>query len=160
MRRARPNPRRPTHAVSARAGKARAPCDGRPDDGSDMRYMPGMRAAWLTLGWACVGLGLVGVALPLLPTTVFMLAAAGCFARSSPALADWLHAHPRFGPPLADWRAHGVIRPAAKRAAVATMAASLLAPLALGAAPWVTAVQGAALAAVAAFILTRPSRAA
>lgn len=120
--------------------------------------MRAMRAAWFTLGWACVGLGLIGAVLPLLPTTVFLIAAAGCFARSSPAIADWLTTHPRLGPPIRDWRAHGVIRPRAKRAAVAAMAASLIAPLALGAALWVTAAQGAALAGVAAFILTRPSR--
>jgi uncharacterized membrane protein YbaN (DUF454 family) len=115
-----------------------------------------MRAVWYTLGWVCVGLGVVGITLPLLPTTVFLLAAAGFFARSSPTLHGWLLAHPRLGPPIADWRAHGVIRPAAKRLAVASMALSVAIPAALGASVWVIAAQAAALTAVAAFILTRP----
>lgn len=116
-----------------------------------------MRAVWYTLGWVCVGLGVVGMTLPLLPTTVFLLAAAGCFARSSPAVSDWLLTHPRLGPPIADWRAHGVIRPAAKRLALASMAVSMALPLTLGAKLWVIGAQAAALTGVAAFILSRPS---
>jgi len=115
-----------------------------------------MRAVWYTLGWVCVGLGVVGITVPLLPTTVFLLAAAAFFARSSPALHHWLTTHPRLGPPIADWRAHGVIRPGAKRMAVASMALSLAIPAAFGAPLWVLAAQAAALTAVAAFILTRP----
>ncbi|MGF1658288.1 MAG: YbaN family protein [Rubrimonas sp.] len=115
-----------------------------------------MRAVWFTLGWASVGLGVVGIALPLLPTVPFLLLASFCFARSSQRVHDWLLSHPRFGPPIADWRANGAIRRPVKRLAMLSILASFAIPLALGAAAWVLAVQAGALAAVAVFILTRP----
>jgi uncharacterized membrane protein YbaN (DUF454 family) len=116
-----------------------------------------MRLAYLVTGWMCVGLGLLGAALPLLPTVPFMLLAAACFARASPAVHDWLVNHPRFGPSIRDWRSHGAIGARAKRMAVASMAVSLAIPLALGAAWYVLAMQAAALTGAAAFVLTRPS---
>jgi uncharacterized membrane protein YbaN (DUF454 family) len=116
-----------------------------------------MRAVWFTLGWMNVGLGLIGAVLPLMPTTIFLIVAAGCFARSSPELERWLVEHPRFGPPLRDWRAHGAIRPAAKRAAVLAMALSMAPTVILGAPVWVMATQAVALTAVAAFLITRPA---
>lgn len=76
-----------------------------------------IRTGWLLLGLLCVGLGLVGAFVPLLPTTIFMILAAGCFARSSPRLEAWLLDHPRFGPALRAWRAEGAIPLAGKRAA-------------------------------------------
>ncbi len=76
-----------------------------------------VRGIWLVLGLLCVGLGVVGVFVPLMPTTIFMILAAGCFARSSPRLEAWLLDHPRFGPALRAWRAEGAIPRAGKRAA-------------------------------------------
>lgn len=62
--------------------------------------------------------GVVGAFLPILPTTPFMILAAGCFARSSPRLEAWLQSHPVFGPMLRDWREWGAIPRRAKTAAV------------------------------------------
>lgn len=76
-----------------------------------------VRGGWLLLGFLCVGLGFVGAFVPLMPTTIFMILGAGCFARSSPRLEAWLLAHPRFGPTLRAWRAEGAIPRAGKRAA-------------------------------------------
>ena len=118
--------------------------------------MNAMRAVWFTLGWVSVGLGVVGIVLPLLPTVPFLLLASFCFARSSQRVHDWLLTHPRFGPPIADWRANGAIRRPVKRLAMVSILASFAIPLSLGAAAWVLAVQAGALTAVAAFILTRP----
>ncbi|MEJ8630372.1 YbaN family protein [Sphingomonas sp. I4] len=61
------------------------------------------------LGLFCVGLGIVGALLPLMPTTIFLILAAGCFARSSPRLEARLLNHPRFGPTLRAWRRDGAM---------------------------------------------------
>jgi uncharacterized protein len=68
-------------------------------------------------GWLAVGLALLGVFLPLLPTTPFLLVAAACFARSSPKLHAKLLAHPRLGPFLEQWRRDRSVPLAAKRRA-------------------------------------------
>jgi uncharacterized membrane protein YbaN (DUF454 family) len=115
------------------------------------------RAAWLVSGLVATALGLVGIVLPLLPTTPFLLLAAFCFARSSPALHDWIVHHPRLGPPLRDWRDHGAISRRAKTAAVAMLAIALVTGILVDLGPRVLAVQGAILLAVAAFLLTRPA---
>jgi uncharacterized membrane protein YbaN (DUF454 family) len=49
-----------------------------------------VRALWLTAGLICVSLGAVGVVLPILPTTPFLLAAAACFCKSSTRMYNWL----------------------------------------------------------------------
>ncbi|MGH9138504.1 MAG: YbaN family protein [Acidimicrobiales bacterium] len=67
---------------------------------------PGViRWAWFGLGWLCVGLGGLGVVVPGLPTTVFFVAAASCFARSSPRFERWVLELPRIGPMVRDYRA-------------------------------------------------------
>jgi uncharacterized membrane protein YbaN (DUF454 family) len=81
------------------------------------------RAGWLALGLFCVALGIVGAVLPLMPTTIFLILAAGCFARSSARLEARLLAHPRFGPAIRNWRAERAIPRGAKRAACIGIAA-------------------------------------
>jgi uncharacterized membrane protein YbaN (DUF454 family) len=55
-------------------------------------------------GWLSLVLGLIGVILPLLPTTPFVLLSAYCFSRSSTRLHRWLTSHPWFGPPILQWQ--------------------------------------------------------
>lgn len=120
---------------------------------------PPQRLLLLGIGYASLALAALGAALPLMPSTVFLLIAAWAFGRASPALRARLGAHPRFGRALRDWEEHRAISPRAKRAAVAAMAASWLV-VALAFRDLATsAIAGACLAAVAAWILTRPSRA-
>lgn len=80
------------------------------------------RAGWLMLGLILVAFGFIGIFVPLLPTTSFMILALPCFARSSPRLEAWLLNHPRFGPGVRAWRAEGAVPRHAKIAACIGMA--------------------------------------
>ena len=118
-----------------------------------------IRWIYLLLGWAFFALGIVGVILPVLPTTPFMLLALWAFARGSPRLEAWLLGHRRFGPSLRAWRAHGVISWRAKIVAWVSMAASL-AYLLVWRQPawWITALTAALMAYGVWFVARCPSR--
>lgn len=64
-----------------------------------------VRVSWLVGGLVCVGLGGLGVVVPGLPTTVFFIAAAGCFSKSSPRLEAWVLGLKGIGPLVRDHRA-------------------------------------------------------
>lgn len=113
--------------------------------------------AFRLLGLAAVALGFVGVFLPILPTTPFLIVAAWAFARSSPRLSAWLEAHPRLGPFLRDWREHRAIPTRAKLLAAAGMAASFGLILWRSDSWVLPAASAAVLLTVAAYVLTRPS---
>jgi len=70
------------------------------------------RVALVSLGLALVGMGYLGILLPGVPTTPFLLAASYCFIRSSPRLHRWLRRSPVLGKVLHDWEVHrGIRRP-------------------------------------------------
>jgi uncharacterized membrane protein YbaN (DUF454 family) len=79
------------------------------------------RAAWTVAGLVAVGIGAVGIVVPGLPTTVFFIIAAWCFARSNPRLEAWVLGLPRIGPAVARYRAGLGMPLAAKRWAVASI---------------------------------------
>lgn len=120
-----------------------------------------VRDAFLTgLGILLVIIGVIGIFLPVLPTTVFLLMAAWCFTKGSPRLNNWLLTHPHLGPPITAWRAHGIIPARAKILAIAMMSTSLGYLVFFSAAPiYVVALVAGILFCVAIFILTRPSAA-
>lgn len=72
-----------------------------------------------------VGLAILGVVLPILPTTPFLLVAAACFAKSSPEMQRRLLANKTFGPLINDWQKHRSIPRKAKRVALLTMILSV-----------------------------------
>ncbi len=84
------------------------------------------RYAWLAAGWFFFSVGIVGIALPALPTTGPMLLALACFSRGSDRLHNWLLNHPRFGRSVRHWHEHRVIPIRAKAVALSMMAASFV----------------------------------
>ncbi len=114
------------------------------------------RMLWNIAGLIFFAIGVVGAFLPLLPTVVFMLLAAYCFARGSERLHHWLTNHRQFGPAIHDWNQHGAIRRPAKRMAMVAIGLSFALSVGVGVADWVLAVQALALGGVSVFILTRP----
>lgn len=125
-----------------------------------IRERPGVRRPlYAAAGWLMVALGLVGLVLPVMPTTIFMILAAWFFSRSSPRFEAWLLEHRLFGPPIRQWRERGAIPLPAKIFAVGSMVGGFAVFLFLTEPPlWLAAVVAALLLASAAFVVTRPNR--
>ncbi|MET0376097.1 MAG: YbaN family protein [Rhizorhabdus sp.] len=83
---------------------------------------PLKRWSWFALGWVMVALGFIGILLPVMPTTIFLILAAGCFSHSSPRFEAWLLDHRWFGPSIRRWRESGAIPRNAKIVAIVSMA--------------------------------------
>jgi uncharacterized protein len=122
------------------------------------RYARPLRWAYLALGVVCVALGIIGVIVPGMPTTVFLIVALWAFARSSPRLHVWLLDHPRLGPPLRAWQNHRVVPRRAKILATGMMATSIVILWFTSRNPWLTGSVAAVLAGVSTYLLTRPSQ--
>jgi uncharacterized membrane protein YbaN (DUF454 family) len=120
---------------------------------------PSRRILLLALGWFFVGVGAIGLFLPVLPTTPFLLISLWAFSQSSERFHDWLYNHKVFGPPLQNWSKHGVIPLRAKLVAVGTMAVSATLVITFSSVPWYGLVAMLALMGFGAgFVLTRPSK--
>jgi hypothetical protein len=117
----------------------------------------GVRIFWALTGLTSVGIGAVGVVLPLLPTTPFLLIAAFAFARSSERLARWLQEHRSFGALIDNWQCEGSIDGKTKRIALLVLLLSPVATWLLNAPLWILGLQIVGLSAAVLFILTRPS---
>jgi uncharacterized membrane protein YbaN (DUF454 family) len=89
-----------------------------PSDPLPSRVHGPRRAIYVALGFFFVGLAMVGIVLPVLPTTPFLLLAAWFFARSSHRFYDWLLENKRFGPLLRQWRADRSLPPGVKTKAI------------------------------------------
>jgi len=118
-----------------------------------------MRVVYFSLGWIFFILGLIGVLLPVVPTTPFMLLALWGFARSSDKFHNWLYTHRFFGPPLQQWNEHRVIPLIAKVMSVSFMSISFVmmmffSPLIL----WLKVTIAALMIYGAWFILSKPSK--
>lgn len=115
-----------------------------------------LRWAWWLLAWLSLGLGLLGVLLPGLPTVPFILLSAYAAARGSARLHAWLLAHRRFGPMIADWQRHGAVSRRAKRLALAMMSVAAVVMFLTAPRWWMTATGTGIMAVVATWLWSRP----
>ena len=113
--------------------------------------------AWRVAGFISLAVAIVGIVLPLVPTTPLLLLSAYCFGRGSERLLRWLLDHPRFGPPIRDWRENRTISRKAKVLAGIAMMMVVGTTILLSAPVVVLVTQIVVLALVSTFIFTRPS---
>ncbi|PJK00182.1 hypothetical protein CO615_05905 [Lysobacteraceae bacterium NML75-0749] len=117
-----------------------------------------MRWLWFTCGWLMLIMAGIGAVLPVMPSTIFLILAVACFARSSPRLEARLLNHPRYGASLRAWKYQRAISPAGKAWACTGIAIGFLIFLFTGrpSLPWALAVAAFMLAS-AGWIATRPN---
>jgi uncharacterized membrane protein YbaN (DUF454 family) len=115
------------------------------------------RRIWMVCGAACLVAGVIGIALPLVSTTPFVLLAAFCFSRGSARYEQWMLNHPRFGPMVRDWRARRAVPLKAKQLAWVMMTLSSVTAwwLLLPAVRWIP---GASCSLVAIWLWRLPNR--
>lgn len=137
----------------------------RPPDPSDPDRDPPRRplaAPWrwalLLLAGVSLATGIVGIFVPGLPTTVFLLVAAWAAARSSPRLHAWLLQHRVFGKLIADWQAGGYVSRRSKWNATAAMSVCAVVLVWLGTRWWISAAACACMAVVLCWLWLRPER--
>ena len=115
-----------------------------------------MRWLWWLLAYASLGLGIVGIFLPGLPTTPLVLLAAYAAARGSDRLHAWLLAHRLYGPMIRDWQASGAVSRKAKRWSIGTMAVCSLIFFFTAPRWWMAAIGTAIMAIVGTWLWLRP----
>ena len=108
------------------------------------------------LALASLILGIIGVFVPGLPTTVFILIAGWAAMRSSPRMHAWLWQHRLFGPMLRNWEAGGFVSRRAKRSATIMMALCAVVLWLAGTPIWVRWVACSCMAAVLVWLWVRP----
>ena len=84
------------------------------------------RMILISLGWLCVSLGFIGIFVPGIPTTIFLIIALWAFTKSSEKLRHWLLNHKRFGPILHNWQEHKVVPRRAKILMVVLMSLAVI----------------------------------
>ena len=115
-------------------------------------------ARYLLLVFAvlCLALGVIGIFVPGLPTTVFILMAAWAAARSSPRFHHWLESHPLFGAILRDWRKHGAVSRRSKITATVMMTACAVILFATTSRMWLAEIVTGVMALVLMWLWLRP----
>lgn len=117
-----------------------------------------LRPLYFTIALVSLILGLIGVVVPGMPTTIFMIIALWGFARSSTRFHDWLWNHPRFGPMLSAWQQHRVVPRRAKWAATLMMTLSIIIMAVAGAPPAATAFTAVVCLCVLAYLWPKPEQ--
>lgn len=124
-----------------------------------MPTSPLLRALFAAAGFVFLALGIIGIFLPLLPTTPFVLLAAACFMRSSRRLHAWLLGTQLFGPLIREWEEHRSIPYRTKIYAILLMTVSFGASIVFFVKPpWLKAVLALICAGLALWMYRIPSR--
>ncbi len=120
------------------------------------KVSPLLRPLFLVGGVLLTVVGVIGVVTPGWPGTIFLILAAGCFARSSPRLEAWLLGHPRLGPSVVAWRENGAIPRKIKYIAIGSMIVSFAIVLWINLSAVWTVIVGVSLLASALYVGSRP----
>ncbi len=115
-----------------------------------------MKIIWKLIGLSSLVLGIIGIFVPLLPTTPFLILSAFAFEKSSEKLHKWLMEHPQLGPPIEDWKKHKAISKKAKIYAVVSIGCVFLFSIFMQVPMYALGIQALILTCVSIFILTRP----
>ena len=124
------------------------------EDDQPRRRWP--RPLLFALGWVFTALGVIGLILPLMPGTIFLIAAAWCFSQSSPRFEAWLLGHPRLGPHVLRWRETGAIARRAKYLACGSMLLSFTLLTQTSAPPIALATAALCLVGAGLYVASRP----
>jgi len=117
------------------------------------------RKALVLAGHGFVGLGTIGAFVPVMPTTIFLILAAACYARGNPELHSRLLAHPRFGPGLRDWEERRAMSARAKGLAVTMIVLGIGATIVWGIhSTWLRILLGTFALALIGYLLSLRSR--
>ena len=114
-------------------------------------------SCYQAVGLLMVALGIIGIALPVMPTTIFFILALACFTRSSPKLSAWLLNHPRYGESLRHWQEHKIVPTRAKFLAAFGMALGYIFLLQSAAPVWVMYLVAVIEIGVLGYLINRPS---
>jgi len=112
---------------------------------------------WRVLAIFALAAGIVGLALPIVPTVPFLILAAFAGGKGWPALERWLLSHPTFGPHIRSWRAHGAVPMRAKVIATLMMCGSAIGLVAFGVPRWAIVSVLIVLVCVLIWLWTRPN---
>ena len=115
-----------------------------------------LRPLAVLAGALCLVLGVIGAFVPLMPSTVFFIGAAACFAYASPRLERWLLSFELIGEPVRAWRERGAIALPAKVMATLGMGLGLVLFTLSGPGPWALGAAAVLLVLCGVFIWTRP----
>ena len=114
------------------------------------------RLTLMLIGFTSLALGALGIFVPLLPTTPFLLLSAFAFANSSERMHQWLLDHNIFGPLIGNWRQYRAISRRAKIVSILSMFAIVLISVLMSVPTYVIVIQVLVLSTTATFVLSRP----
>lgn len=116
------------------------------------------RWLWIALAYVSLGIGIVAIFIPGIPTTEFILLSAWAASKGSPRLQRWLENHPVFGKMIYNWRHGRVVARRAKLSASFMMSLCLIIMLFTVKHRWIIVVAAIGMAAGALWMWSRPER--